>query len=504
MFYFSKSKYCDFRQCPKIPWLKKYKPEEYVVDEATQARFTTGNEVGDLAMGLFGEFVEVTSYKEDGSLDLNRMKELTRQYIAEGRDNVCEASFDYQGLYCAVDILRKNGNGYDIYEVKSSASPENPVYIIDTSYQKYVLERCGVTVNRVFLVTVDTSYVFDGVLDLQKYFRVTEVTPLVDEEMKGVEEHLRAAEKVMASYKEPAVDLSCSCDKPYPCAFFGYCTRDLPAPSVFGLYGLSFKKALALYEEGVVSFEDVLGDGRALDTGKQQGNLRRRQVEYALEELGTYVDKAGIAAFLSTLTFPLYFFDFETVQLAVPRYVGTKPYQQIPVQYSLHILRNEGGTLEHREFLGRPEEDPRRALAERLIADIPDDVCVLAYNKSFECTRIRELANVFPDLSEHLLKIQENIKDLLDPFQKGYYYNRDMGGSFSIKSVLTALYPDEPELNYHSLEGVHNGSEAMALFPRLKDLPADERKKAEEDLLKYCALDTYALFKVYEKLRSVL
>ena len=122
MFYFSKSKYCDFRQCPKIPWLKKYKPEEYAVDAQTQARFTAGNEVGDLAMGLFGEYVEVTSYKPDGSLDLNRMKELTKQYLSEGRENICEASFDYRGLYCAVDILRKNGDGYDIYEVKSSSS----------------------------------------------------------------------------------------------------------------------------------------------------------------------------------------------------------------------------------------------------------------------------------------------------------------------------------------------------------------------------------------------
>ncbi len=497
MFYFSKSKYCDFKQCPKIPWLKKYKPEEYVIDEETQARFTAGNEVGDLAMGLFGEYVEVTSYKSDGSLDLNRMKALTRQYLAEGRENICEASFDHQGLYCAVDILRKNGDGYDIYEVKSSASPDHYVYIVDTSYQKYVLQKCGLKVKNVFLVTIDTGYVFDGVLDLHRLFKITEVTSLVDEEMGTVEESLREAERVMSSKDEPAIDLSASCNQPYACAFFGYCTRNLPSPSVFHLYRLAYGKKLQLYQSGVYSYEDVLKSGVKLN------ELRRRQVEYALEDKGTYVDKVGIGGFLQTLSYPLYFLDFETVQPVIPRYIGTRPYQQIPVQYSLHILTEPNGTLEHREFLGRSEEDPRRALAERLTSDIPADVCVLAYNKGFECGRITELAEAFPDLAEHLLKIRDNIKDLLDPFQKGYYYNRDMGGSFSIKSVLPAIFPDDPKLNYHNLEGVHNGSEAMELFPRLKDMPADERAEAEHNLLKYCELDTFAMVKLYEELKRV-
>lgn len=496
MFYFSKTKYCDFKQCPKIPWLKKYRPEEYVVDAETQARFTAGNEVGDLAMGLFGDFVEVTAYRADGSLDLNRMKMLTRKYLAEGRENICEASFDYQGLYCAVDILRRTPHGYEIYEVKSSTSPEHRVYVVDTSYQKYVLEKCGLKVNKVCIVTIDPTYVYDGVLDLHRFFKITDITPQVEEEIGTVGESLKEAQKVMSSKEEPDIDLSESCNEPYPCAFFGYCTRNLPSPSVFHLYRLAYGKKLELYLKGIYSFEDILKDGGRLN------EMRRRQVEYALEDKGTYIDKKGIGEFLQTLTFPLYFLDFETVQPVIPHYIGTKPYQQIPVQYSLHILR-EDGTLSHREFLGRSEEDPRRALAERLIEDIPKDVCVLAYNKAFECTRIKELSEAFPDLSEHLLNIKENIKDLLDPFQSGYYYNRAMGGSFSIKSVLPAIYPDDPELNYHNLEGVHNGSEAMELFPRLKDMPQEERAEAEHQLLKYCELDTFAMVKVYEELKRV-
>ena len=192
------------------------------------------------------------------------------------------------------------------------------------------------------------------------------------------------------------------------------------------------------------------------------------------------------------------------MQPVIPLFPGTKPYQQIPFQYSLHYIKSAGGPLLHKEFLAESGENPLQAIAEALCRDIPMNVCVTAYNKSFECSRIKELAGMFPDLSEHLLDITENIKDLLDPFQAGHYYNRAMGGSFSIKSVLPAIFPGDPELNYHNLEGVHNGSEAMTIFPRIKDMPAEEQKKARHNLLKYCELDTYAMVKVWGELVRVV
>ena len=131
------------------------------------------------------------------------------------------------------------------------------------------------------------------------------------------------------------------------------------------------------------------------------------------------------------------------------------------------------------------------------------NVCVTAYNKAFECTRIKELADYYPDLAEHLLNIKENIVDLLVPFQSGWYYNRAMGGSFSIKSVLPAIFPDDPSLNYHNLEGVHNGGEAMTIFPKIKDMSPEDQQIARHNLLKYCELDTYAMVMVWEELVKV-
>ncbi len=153
--------------------------------------------------------------------------------------------------------------------------------------------------------------------------------------------------------------------------------------------------------------------------------------------------------------------------------------------------------------MAEPEIDPRRALAERLVSDIPQGVTTLAYNKNFECARINELAKLFPDLSERLCSIRDGMVDLIVPFHNGSYYNRAMGGSFSIKSVLPAIFPNDPELDYHNLDGVHNGSEAMDIFPRMKNMPPEEREKARKNLLEYCKLDTYAMVKILRELERV-
>ena len=496
MLYLSKSKYCGLWQCPKIAWLKKYKPEKLAFDESTLSRMEAGNEVGDLAMGLFGDFVEVTAYHGD-KLDLPQMIAATKAEMEKGTPVICEASFQYNGLYCAVDILKKENGGWAIYEVKSSTHNDQPVYIADVAYQKYVLEHCGVPVSGLYLVCLDGDYVFDGCLDIHRLFKITDVAQAAQVEENSIAANLSIAERLLASEEEPAIDLSVNCKNPYLCGFWPYCSRHIPSPSVFDLYRMPFAKKIEYYKKGKITYQDLLFDP-GITSPKQV-----RQILYAVSDQGTYVNKESIRDFLDTLSFPLYFLDFETMQTVIPRFVGTKPYAQIPFQYSLHYIEREGGELKHTEYLAKSGTDSRRELAERLCADIPMNVCVTAYNKSFECTRIKELAAAFPDLADHLLNIEANIRDLLVPFQTGCYYNRAMGGSFSIKSVLPALFPDDPALDYHNLDGVHHGGEAMTLFPKIKDMPPEEQKKARYNLLKYCELDTFAMVKVWQELVRV-
>ena len=474
-------------------WMDKYMPEKQVIDPSREAIMENGNQVGDLAMGLFGSYVEVTSLK-DGKLDLSQMILRTKEEIEKGTPVICEASFSYEGLYCAVDLLRETESGWAIYEVKSSTKAEKPVYIADVAYQKYVLEHCGVKVTGTYLVCINNEYVFDGQLDLQQLFKITDFGELNKGEEARVEGLLDQARTVLASQEEPEQDIGPYCQSPYDCGYWAYCSRHLPSPSVFDLYRLGAAKKYAFYREGLITYEDLLTSGGI--TNKRQ----LRQLDYGTRDLGIYADQKKIRSFLSGLSYPLYFLDFETMQLAVPQYPGTRPYAQIPFQYSLHYILEEGGPLLHREFLAQSGEDPRRPIAEQLCRDIPMGVCTTAYHKSFECGRIKELAEAFPDLRDHLLDIADHIVDLETPFTGGYVYNRAMGGSFSIKSVLPALFPDDPSLNYHNLEGVHNGSEAMSIFPRIKDMLPDEQAQARENLLRYCELDTYAMVKVWQKL----
>lgn len=493
MLHLSKSKYCGLWQCPKMAWLQKYKPEEAVTDESALARFQTGREVGVLAKGIFGDFVDVTAYS-NGTIDYAQMLTNTTAELQKRTEVICEASFETDGLYCAVDILKKEDSGYSIYEVKSSTDSDKTVYMADMAYQKYVLEKCGVLVTGIYLITLNNEYVLDGELDISKLFKIENIKDAILTESANVELNLRLAERVLTSEVEPNLDLSMSCNKPYKCSFWNYCTREIPKPSVFDLYRMRFDKKLELYRKGLISY-DALENCKDIKNDKQ-----KRQIDYYLHDKGTFLNKKKIQEFLEKLYYPLYFLDFETMQPAVPVFQGTKPYQQIPFQYSLHYYESEDSELMHKEFLAESGVDPRRQLAEKLCEDIPMDVCVTAYNKAFECSRIKELAESFPDLAEHLLNIEQNIVDLLVPFQSGYYYKKEMGGSFSIKSVLPALFPNDPALDYHNLKGVHNGSEAMTIFPQIKYMRPQEQQEARHNLLKYCELDTYAMVKVWEKL----
>ncbi|MBO7433298.1 MAG: DUF2779 domain-containing protein, partial [Salinivirgaceae bacterium] len=358
-----------------------------------------------------------------------------------------------------------------------------------------VLEKCGVNVTGTYIVHINNMYVFDGNLDVTKLFVVEDVAEQMENEYVKVPNLLPAALKILASDQEPIKDIDEKC---WGCEFWGYCAKHVPTPSVFDLYNMRTSKKLEFYREGLISYED-LQKAKCIDNP-----IRIMQLEGALQGK-TFINKKGISDFLKTLSYPLYFLDFETMQQVIPDIIGTRPYQQITFQYSLHYIETEGGELKHKEFLAESGKNPLRDIAEQLCRDIPKNVCTMAYNKAFECTRIRELADLFPDLSEHLLNIKNHIVDLLVPFQQGNYYVKEMGGSFSIKSVLPALFPDDPSLNYHNLdERVQNGGDAMTIFPKIKDMPPEEQEATRKALLEYCKLDTLAMVKIWQRLLDVV
>lgn len=501
----SKSRYTQFCQCPKALWLKIYKPELEEIDSSPQSRFEHGNEVGDLAMGLLGSYIDVTTYKPDGSLDLKSMVVKTKAELDRGTENICEASFSFVKdeilHYCAVDILHKEPQGWSIYEVKSSTytgDKEDTVknllaYIRDIAYQKWLLEQTGINVCGTFLVRLDSNYIREGELDIQNLFHITDVKNLVEEEYGVIDVNIREACDILKG-EEPVCKIGSHCQQPYGCAFTKYCIGEIPEPNVFDLYRMNFSKKCDFYHQGKITFEDLRYE--------KLSEIQQMQVESHICKKH-HIKPQEIRSYLKNLSFPLYFLDFETMQSPVPPYDKSKPYQQIAFQYSLHWFNEEDGQLNHTEFLGNSIDDPRRELAEKLCREIPADACVTAYNKSFECSRINEMAEIYPDLRDHLHAISENIVDLIEPFRGKMVYLPEMNGSFSIKKVLPALFPNSPELDYKNLSGrVHHGGEAMTLYPAIAKMSPAEAEEARHSLLEYCKLDTLAMVRIWEKLRE--
>ena len=487
----SKSRFCSAVQCPKMLWLKQYKPEVFDDSVMNETVLKTGNEVGDLAMGLFGPYVEIPFG------DLSDMVSLTNDALFRGDHIIAEASFADGENFCSVDILINNGNNdVEIYEVKSSTEIKD-IYYYDAAYQCYVLSKQGFNVSKVCLVYINNKYVRHGELDLKELFNVEDVTERIKKMQEEVSSYIDQLKGYMAQTDEPEKDIAAHCFNPYDCGFFKYCTRDWPHPNIFDISSLQNRSRFKLMKDGVLSFEDV----EEKNAVKPNYML---QVQHELHKQPAKINAKGIKEFMDTLSYPLYFLDFETFQPAIPLYEDSKPYEQIVFQYSLHYILEDGGALKHKEFLAYPGKDPRRTVAEHLVEDIPMDVCVLAYNMGFEKGRISGLTELYPDLAEHLLNIRDNIKDLMIPFRNKDYYNRAMQGSYSIKYVLPALFPDDPELDYHNLEGVHNGSEASATFAEMADMDPEKQEEYRGYLLKYCGLDTYAMVKVWEKLREAV
>ncbi|MBR3099904.1 MAG: DUF2779 domain-containing protein [Clostridia bacterium] len=480
----SKSRYTRGVSCPKALWLDLYKPE--AAEAVTDPRLAEqGTEVGRLAQELYGPHVTV-----EYSPDHARMPEDTEKYLARGEKVICEASFAKDGCFCSADVLQNLGNGHVIMtEVKSSTAID-PMYLHDCSFQTYVIESCGCTVDRILLAHINSGYVRKGKIDIQQLFLQEDITEKVRELLPGVPDRIRSLREELEK-GEPGTAIGPDCPA---CAYWGYCSKNLPHPNVFDLTGAECNKnkKWKLYLEGAVSFPQLA----------ERNDLKERQ---RLTVTGVEkTDAQAVRDFLKTIPLPTYHLDFESSQEAVPPYEDSRPYQQIPFQYSLHIVRKEGEEPEHKEFLAEDANaDPRRALAESLCRDIPADACVAAYNMAFEKTRIKELADLFPDLAEHLLAIRDNIRDLMVPFQKLYCYRPAMQGSYSIKHVLPALCPDDPELDYRALEDVHNGTEATSAFLSMRKQTGEELAKTRKNLLRYCRLDTLAMVRVWEKLKEM-
>lgn len=529
----SKTSYKMGANCKRALWLRVNMPEEADERFADPAA-PLGTEVGELARDYYPGTVLADMWDADDPDRLAKAAQRTRELMQAGCQCIAEATFITDGGdLCQVDLLRRNGEGWDMVECKSACnvwrdsarSYIRPDYLEDVSFQTWILDSCGVSLNRVLLMHPDSDYRLHGDLDIHGFFSFEDVTEHAFNGATDVAASIDNVRSIMSEKEEPKTKPGGCCCKP-KCPYFGHCVPSAARDdSVIWTANLNRKKAIEYIDAGIVTMDDLL-----VSTPAQRGQRDEKPLSDVVRvQAGgsDYVNVENLRDWLSHLKGKtLYWLDFETCQYPIPRYEGDKPWEQVPTQYSLHITEPTGA-VEHREFLAEAGRDPWRDVAEHLVSDIPCGAVTVAYNKTFERDRIKAMADKFPDLRAHLLNLvrEDNpygkhrdprdlsglgLVDLIDPFKKGWVYRPAMRGSKSIKLVLPALFPKEPALDYHNLvnhgEGapdVQNGKMAISAFTALEDMDGATAIATRENLLRYCELDTWAMVAIYRRLVSV-
>ena len=486
----SKSTFLKGLQCDKHLYL--YKNNRELLDpisDMQQAIFSRGTDVGKIAQKLFPGGIDVSP---NSPMNYQKSLEQTELLMQKGSPVIYEAAFVYDEVLAAADIVVKEKNGWCIYEVKSSTSV-NEVHINDAAVQYWIISNLGFKVKDISIIYINNRYVRNGKLDLNSVFNIESIFDLVIERQDFVTEEIERQKKVLSQSKIPKVGIGMHCTDPYPCGFIGHCWKHLPKNSVFDISGMHLRKKFELYEQGYIKMKDLPNDA-ALNSNQQL------QVDGVLHKK-TIIDKEAIREFLGTIHYPIYFVDFESFQPPIPLYDNSKPYQQIPFQYSVHFKESVDSELNHFEFIGDPATDPRVPFIKNLLKVLGDVGDIVVYNKSFEMTRLKEIQRDHPKYIEKIESLFERFKDIMLPFQKKYYYTPEMEGSYSIKYVLPALVP---ELSYKNMDIADGGTASLA-FESLINM--DDFFKIEEikkQLLEYCKLDTLAMVKILEKLEDTI
>ncbi len=485
----SKSKFVAGCQCPKRLYFQVHQPELAAEPgSASEAVMEQGREVGLLARQLFPGGVEVSSA---GGLD--QAIRTTRELVANRQiPAIFEATFENGGVLVRVDILqRRRDNRWRLIEVKSSTDlKEDAFHLEDVGIQHRVLSRGGLDVASACLAHINRSYVFQGgPIDVRQFFKIRNLTRRVEKLQHDLTFRLRAFFSVLNQPEPPDFPAGPQCTDPVTCEFFDRCNPPLPADHVGYLPRIQASAVEELEGIGVESIGDIPDDFPL--------NERQRRACTCVRK-GEPWFSADLSKELKGLKYPLFFMDFETVNPAIPRFPGMRPYDQIPFQWSVHVLRQPGAEPEHYEFLATNTTDPRREFIASLCPVLGKSGSILVYS-AFESQRLSELAAWLPEFAGRIKKIQSRLWDLL-PVVRNHVYHPGFAGSFSLKYVLPALVP---HMTYAGME-VADGQDAGLAWESLVrgGLDQSERDRIRRALLAYCGQDTLAMVRLLHKLRQ--
>ena len=481
----SKTKYLNGLQCPRYLWILFHEPEKIpAVDAATQYRFDQGHLVGELAKRLFPDGIDIPD--EDFAANLRQTRELL-----EGHAPLFEAGIGAGGIYARADILNPAGKDeWDIIEVKSSTSVKDE-HIEDVSFQKFCYEQYGLRIRKCFLACINNEYVKDGDIDPEQLFHTEDISDRVAEVSPGIHERIDSMFGIISAKRCPDIAIGKHCKAPYDCPLQPVCWDFLPENSIFDLYR-GGRRSMELFESGVFAIKDIPDYFKLTDI---------QQIQKECEISGEpYIDRKGIERFLEALKYPLYYLDFETFSPVVPLFDGTRPYQRIPFQFSVHVTTDEKSKPKHYSYLTSSTGDPRPGLLVELQKVLGDSGSIITYNKGFEEGCLWDMATAFPTYSDWIDQVCSRLIDLLEPFRNFFYYHPAQKGSASLKAVLPAI----TGRGYEDLK-ISDGQVASLTFlaANYTEMPHEERTKVMSNLEEYCGRDTEGMIWIVERLREV-
>lgn len=487
----SKTDYLIFRECQKNAWLKIHRPDVYFhsgLSEFDKAIIDAGNEVELIARKLFpnGELIE----KRD-----QQAQEVTLSRIASKAPVLFQPVFSKDNFVAALDVLKyePKAGGYFLYEVKASNETKEDEHLHDLAFQYVLLEKLGITVCKAHIIHLDSKYIRSGELDTTQLFKIDDVTDAVRGLAPETKAEMEVAQHYLSQEKEPKGHCDCIYKgRSRHCTTFSYSNPDVPEYGVHDIarIGSSKAKLAELADSGIFKLQD-------LPAGMEFTAIQRNQIDAYMQDR-VLIRKKEIAEELRKLVYPIYFLDYETCPSAIPRFDGFSPYQQIPFQYSLHILERQDVAPRHADFLSVTPSDPSPAFVASLREHIGESGSVVVWNKTFESKINKDLGLRIPEAKSFMEALNSRIYDLMDIFSKQNYVHKNFMGGTSIKDVLPVL---APQLSYKDL-AIQEGGTASQTWDKITSEVIDQSEKdvLAINLKAYCERDTYAMYVIWQYL----
>lgn len=475
----TKSKYLAGLECSRHLWSLLHDKEK--IPEPTIAEkflMDQGIAIGKLATQLFSNGINLTNLSFYDNIAQSK------KAIKEKRP-IFEAGFIFDNCFSRADILMPTDDVWDIIEVKASTSLKE-ANIHDVSFQKYCYEGAGLKIRNCYILHLNKDYIRNGQINMKELFTQTDITLEVDALMTDIQDRIESLVKVINLDNPPKIHTDHKCNGPNNCPLKD-CWDFLPEHHVFQLYRIG-KKGLELFENGVQAIRDIPEEFILTD---KQNIQRTCDIEGKV-----HINKKEIKEFIDVLKYPLHFLDFETFSTAVPKFNGLRPYSHVPFQFSLHIIKEQGHKPEHYEFLYKGNGDPRKEFAGALKSVLSNTGSIITYSQSFESSRLKDLAEAFPEHKQWVKELIPRLVDLLLPFRNFSYYNPVQKGSASLKKVLPAITGK----GYEGMEIADGGTASVEFFNMAYNGGKDVRKA----LLKYCELDTLAEVMIVDKLANMV